>query len=210
MRRGIAVIALVMMFASGSSLFGSSLTRREPTAGADLIAYQLTLGSTMKRDGDAAELFANDRTGAAAFESRAAETIRKYLRKHGTEKDSLETKAKVYFSASFYGHRIEASSCKDVYVFYLTASGTEHTPTEEFEETWEWSSLNSQNAADLETSLIHELELALQDFLAERPVVPDKESLDKPSAQPKASSGRKPHNARFRRARRPGPPVGVL
>jgi hypothetical protein len=200
MRRGIAVIALVMMFASDSSLFGSSLARREPTAGADLIAYQLTLGSTMKRDGGAAELFANDRTGAAAFESRAAETIREYLRQHGiaTEKDSLETKAKVYFSASFYGHRIEASSCKDVYVFYLTASGTEHTPTEGFEETWEWSSLNSASAADLETSLIHELELALQDFLAERPVVPDKESLDKPSAQPKASSGRKPHNARFR------------
>ena len=200
MRRGIAGVALVMMFASGSSLFAlSEVVRLAPTAGADLIAYQLTLGSTMKRDGDAVELFANG-TGAA-FESRAAETIKKYLRQHGiaTEKDSLETKAKVHFSASFYGHRIEASSCKDVYVFYVTARGTEHTPTDEFEDTWEWSSLNSASAADLETSLIHELELALQDFLAERPVVPDKESLDKPSAQPKASSGRKPHNARFRR-----------
>lgn len=200
MRRGIVVMALVMMFASGSSLFASQVARREPTAGADLIAYQLTLGSTMKRDGDAVELFANDRT-FAAFKSRAAETIKEYLRQHGiaTEKDSLESKAKVYFSASFYGHRIEASSCKDVYVFYLNARGTEHTPTDEFEDTWEWSSLNSASAADLETALIHELELALQDFLAERPVVPDKEPLDKPSAQPKASSGRKPHNARFRR-----------
>src|SRR6185369_13557838 len=109
MRREIVVMALVMMFASGSSLFASQVARREPTAGADLIAYKLTLGSTMKRDGGAAELW----TGAAAFESRAAETIREYLRQHGiaTEKDSLETKAKVYFSASFYGHRIEASSC---------------------------------------------------------------------------------------------------
>ena len=201
MRRRIAVIALMIMAASGSSLFALSAARRDPTAGADLIAYQLTLGSTMKRDGDAAELFANDRTGAAAFESRAVETIKEYLRQHGiaTEKDSLETKAKVHFTVAFYGHRIEESLCKDLYVFYLTAGGTEQTSKDEFEETWGWSSLSSASSADLETSLIHELELALQDFLADRPVVPDKEPLDKPSAQPKTSSGRKPHNARFRR-----------
>src|SRR5262245_58308310 len=100
MRCGTAVIVLVMLFASGSALFALSAARREPTAGADLIAYQLTLGSTMKHDGDAAELFADDRARAAAFESRAAETIREYLRQRGiaTEKDSLETKAKVHFT----------------------------------------------------------------------------------------------------------------
>lgn len=201
MRRGIAVMVLVMMFASGPSLFASQVGRREPTAGADLIAYQLTLGSTMKRDGHAAELFANDRAGAAAFESHAVETIRKYLQQHGiaAEEDSSGTKAKVSFTASFYGHRIEGSSCNDVYVFYFAAGGTEQTPTEEFEETWAWSSLGSASANDLEASLIHELELALQDFLANRPVVPDKASPGKPSAQPNASSGRTPHNARFRR-----------
>jgi hypothetical protein len=173
MRRKIAVVVLTIMFASGSPLFASTPTRSDPTAGADLIAYQFILGSTMKRDGDAAGLFASE-AGAAAFESRAVETIREYLQQRGiaSEKDSLDTKAKVHFMAAFYGHRIDGSSCKDVYVFYLTASGSEQTPTEEFEDTWEWSSLNSASNADLETSLIRELELALQDFLADRPVVP--------------------------------------
>jgi len=157
-------------------LFAWTPRRREPTAGADLIAYQMTVGSTMKRDGDAVELFGNDAARASAFEKAAIEAIKKRLREHGiaSEADSVETKARAHFAAAFYGHRIEAVACEDVYVFYVMARGIERKAAEEFEDTWEWSSLNSARGSSLEPSLMSELELALDDYLADRPITASK------------------------------------
>jgi hypothetical protein len=150
----------------------STLRRIEPTAGATLIAYQLTIGSTMKRDGEAKELFGDDRRRADAFEARAVETIVRRLRERGigSEADSLETKAAAHFLAAFYGHRIEAADCAGAFVYYLSARGMRRADGGESEETWEWTALNSAPAGSLEEALLKDLELALADYLLERPV----------------------------------------
>lgn len=172
MRGKIIATALMTMLACSEVLLARTARRVDPTAGAELIAYRMTIGSTMKRDGAAVELF-DDAGRVTAFEKAAIETIKKRFREHGiaSEADSLETKARVHFGAAFYGHKIKATSCEDVYVFYLSARGSEHVDDDTFEDTWEWSSLNSADGASLESSLMRELELAIDDYLADRPLV---------------------------------------
>lgn len=171
MRIAVALTCLIFLPATAPA---STLHRMEPTAGANLIAYQLDVGSTMKRDGDAAELFANDANGSATFKARAVQLIRKELETRGikSEPDSLATKARSYLLVGIWGHKISAAHCDEVYVYYLEAIGSHQTEDGEFDETWKWTALNSAPAGELANTLLKDLELAVSDYLGDRPAAP--------------------------------------
>ena len=109
---------------------------------------------------------------ATTFSKSAIDLIIKRFRERGitSEADSLETKAKSHFIASFYGHKIERNGCRDTYVYYLVARGIHQNETGDFEDTWEWTALNSSADGSLEEKLLNDLRLALADYLADRPI----------------------------------------
>jgi hypothetical protein len=145
--------------------------RTEPTAGANLIAYQVVIGSTMKRSGDADELFAHDPPAREALKARVEELIFKALQARGiaAEPDSLETKATAHFAVGVYGHKSSAGGC-DVYLHYVTAHGVRRREDGEFEDTWEWNGLDSAGAEKLASSILESVQIALDDYLADLPL----------------------------------------
>ena len=174
-RMAVGLTCWVLLSTTASA---STPRRMEPTAGANLIAYQLNVGSTMRRDADAEELFANDASGYATFTVRASQLIVKQLETRGiaSEPDSLATKARSYFLVGIWGHKIAAGNCSEVYVYYLEAHGVHQAEDGEFGDTWVWTALNSAPAGELASSLLKDLELALSDYLADRPIDKDRET----------------------------------
>jgi hypothetical protein len=167
-------LALTCLLVS-SSVSAWTPRRTEPTAGANLIAYQLNVGSTMKRTGDAEELFAGDATGYGAFKARAEKLIVSSFEQRGiaSAPDSLATKARSHFSVGVWGHKISTSVCDNVYVYYLMAHGVHQTEDGEFRDTWEWTALDSSVEDKLASSVLESLNLALVDYLSDRPLKRD-------------------------------------
>ncbi|MGV8040435.1 MAG: hypothetical protein AB2L07_10270 [Thermoanaerobaculaceae bacterium] len=171
MKNPIVTVALTLVCIASANARAEMNSRRDPTAGASVVAYRVTIGATMKDDGHATELFASDSAGYAEFERRATKLVEEQLRSHGMRAvpESESPKERVYLMIGFWGHRVDSSSCPETYVYYFSAKGIEHTQADTFEDTWEISWLGSAGQTQLQETMLRSLRLALDDYLSDRP-----------------------------------------
>lgn len=172
-------VGLLCLILSPVAAYATTARRIEPTGGANLIAYQLDIGSTMKRDSDAEELFADDARAQATFIDDAKRLIVQQLEARGiaAEYESLTTKAPSHFLVGIWGHKIAGNPCAETYVYYVHASGAHQTGDGEYHDTWEWTALNSAPAGELGTALLKDLKIALEDYLSDRPSDKERERV---------------------------------